>query len=83
MTSNVFGGHTSKDHTEQGGALNRIVDLLWVNINSKFKTIAEAFRYFDVNFNNRVSFSEFQKGLDHLRIKFSLNIVDVIFQWLD
>ena len=26
--------------------------------------------FFDVNFNNRVSFSEFQKGLDHLRIKF-------------
>lgn len=59
MTSNTFGSHTTNDLKEQGGALNRILDLLWININQKFRTIAEAFRYFDVNFNNRVSFSEF------------------------
>ena len=59
MTSNTIGSHTTHDLKDQGGALNRILDLLWININQKFRTIAEAFRYFDVNFNNRVSFSEF------------------------
>jgi Ca2+-binding EF-hand superfamily protein len=45
--------------------------------------MAHAYRYFDVNFNNRVSFNEFQKGLDHLRIKYQVNEVNMIFQYLD
>ena len=45
--------------------------------------MAEAYRYFDVNFNNRVSFNEFQKGLDHLKIKFQVNQVDAMFKYLD
>ena len=38
---------------------------------------------FDVNFNNRVSFNEFQKGLDHMRLKFQVNELDIIFKYLD
>lgn len=60
-----------------------MLDLLWIKINERFRTIAESYRYFDVNFNNRVSFNEFQKGLDHLRIKFQVNIVDAMFKYLD
>lgn len=60
-----------------------MLDLLWIKINERFKSIAEAYRYFDVNFNNRVGFNEFQKGMDHLRIKFRVNILDAIFKYLD
>jgi hypothetical protein len=82
LSSNVYGGHTA--HTkEQGGVLKKMLDLLWIKIDERFKGVAEAYRYFDVNFNNRVSFSEFQKGLDHLRIKFQVNQVDAMFKYLD
>ena len=60
-----------------------MLDLLWIKISERFKGIAEAYRYFDVNFNNRVSFNEFQKGMDHLRIKFRVNILDAMFKYLD
>ena len=42
-----------------------------------------AYRYFDKDYDNSVSFSEFQKGLDYLRIKFQINTVDKIFKYLD
>ena len=47
-----------------------MLDLIWIKIADRFKGMAAAYRYFDVNFNNRVSFNEFQKGLDHMRLKF-------------
>jgi hypothetical protein len=59
MSSNCYGGHTSTEVKDQGGPLKRILDLLWIKISERFKTIHEAYRYFDVNFNNRVSFNEF------------------------
>lgn len=47
-----------------------MLDLLWIKLEERFKTIGAAYRYFDKNYNNRVSFGEFQKALDHLRIKY-------------
>jgi len=71
MSSNVHAGHTAgKDVGDQGGELKRVMDLLWIKIAERFPNIHETYRYFDVNFNNRVGFNEFQKGLDHMRIKF-------------
>lgn len=60
-----------------------MLDLIWIKIADRFKGMAEAYRYFDVNFNNRVSFNEFQKGLDHMRLKFQVNELDIIFKYLD
>jgi hypothetical protein len=59
LSSNTYGGHTSKEIKDQGGALKKMLDLLWIKIDERFKGMAEAYRYFDVNFNNRVSFNEF------------------------
>lgn len=59
LSSNVHGGHTSGKEDNQGGPLKRILDLLWIKIAERFGSIHEAYRYFDVNFNNRVSFNEF------------------------
>ena len=69
LSSNVQ-GFSQAVVKDQGGKLAGMLDLLWIKIAERFKGVAEAYRYFDVNFNNRVSFSEFQKGLDHLRIKY-------------
>lgn len=83
MSGNTYGKPTSDDMFDQGGVLKRMLDLIWIKISERFKGMAEAYRYFDVNFNNRVSFNEFQKGLDHMRIKFQINELDVIFKYLD
>jgi hypothetical protein len=45
--------------------------------------MADAFRYFDKNYNNKVSFGEFQKALDNLRIKFQVSMIEEIFNSLD
>ena len=58
MSSNVHGQPTH-EKSDAGGLLHRMMDLLWIKIQEKFNTIHEAYRYFDVNFNNRVSFNEF------------------------
>ena len=82
MSGNTFKG-PSLPPKEQGGPLKRILDFIWIKISDRFKGMAEAYRFFDVNFNNRVSFNEFQKGLDHMRIKFQLNELDIVFKYLD
>lgn len=58
LSSNVYGGHTNTTK-DQGGSLKKMLDLLWIKLDERFKGMAEAYRYFDVNFNNRVSFNEF------------------------
>ena len=68
MSSNTRKGFSACEN--QGGIVKKMLDLLWIKISEKYNNIAEAYRYFDVNFNNRVSFNEFQKALDHLRIKY-------------
>merc|ERR1719326_96849 len=83
LSSNMTGGHTSGGADNQGGPLKRILDLLWIKINERFGSVHEAYRYFDVNFNNRVSFNEFQKGLDHMRIKFRVDELINIFEYMD
>lgn len=70
LSSNIHSGPTTSEVAVQGGPLKKILDLLWIKIHEKFRGLAEAYRFFDVNFNNRVSFNEFQKALDHMRIKF-------------
>ena len=51
--------------------LNRMLDFCWTRIQERFKTISPAFRYFDLNFNNRVSFNEFILGMENLKVKLS------------
>ena len=72
-------GTFSTDQVASSGDLKRILDLLWIKLDERFRTMGEAFRYFDRNFNNSVSFGEFQKALDLMRIKFSVEQLDAMF----
>ena len=54
------------------GNLMKQLDLLWIKLEERFKNIGAAYRYFDKDYDNSVSFSEFQKGLDYLRIKYQI-----------
>lgn len=57
MSSGTRSQHSCGD--DQGGSVKKMLDLLWIKVSEKYNNIAEAYRYFDVNFNNRVSFNEF------------------------
>ena len=59
------------------------LDLLWIKLEERFKNIGAAYRYFDKDYDNSVSFSEFQMGLDYLRIKYHIKTVNQIFKYLD
>tara|TARA_B110000285_G_scaffold233764_1_gene308573 strand:- start:1323 stop:1739 length:417 start_codon:yes stop_codon:yes gene_type:complete len=60
---NCLSGNRQDSHTvvhgDPGGRLQKSLDLLWIKLDERFKSMADAYRYFDTNFNNRVSFGEF------------------------
>ena len=51
--------------------LYRLLEFVWVRIQERFKNFSPAFRFFDLNFNNRVTFNEFQYGMENLKVKLS------------
>ena len=51
--------------------LRRTLEFMWIRIQERFQTFSPAFRYFDRNFNNRITFNEFTKGLEGLKVKMS------------
>lgn len=79
MSSNTASKPIVENIKTQGGILKRMLDMLYMKLSEKYRNLAEAYRYFDFNFNNRVSFAEFQKTLDHMRIKYQVNEVNAIF----
>jgi Ca2+-binding EF-hand superfamily protein len=73
MSGNKNDGHTIENRDCEGGSLKLMMDLLWIKLEERFSTMGQAFRFFDKNYNNRVSFGEFQKALDTMRIKFQVD----------
>ena len=74
-----FSGNTRDQYdVDQGNehvsnaTLMKSLDLLWIKLEERFKNVSAAYRYFDKDYDNSVSFSEFQKSLDFLRIKYQV-----------
>ena len=63
--------------------LRRMLDLCWVRIQDRFKKLSPAYRFFDLNFNNRVSFNEFIFGMENLKVKLSSRDQLLVFKYLD
>lgn len=60
-----------------------MLDFCYVRIQERFKNFSPAYRYFDLNFNNRVSFNEFILGMENLKVKLSSRDQLQIFNYLD
>lgn len=54
-----------------------------MRLNERFHTFAAAFRFFDINFKNQITFNEFSKGLETLKVKVSLKDQLLCFKYLD
>lgn len=63
--------------------LKRNLELIWLRINERFNNFSQAFRFFDMNFNNRVNFNEFSVGLEFLKMKITLKEQLECFKYLD
>lgn len=63
--------------------LHRLLEFCWMRIQERFKKLSPAFRFFDLNFNNRVSFNEFILGMENLKVKLSSRDILQIFNYLD
>ena len=63
--------------------LRRMLEFCWLRIQERFKAFSPAYRFFDINFNNRVSFNEFILGMENLKVKLSSRDALLIFNHLD
>ena len=52
--------------------MKRQLEVIAVRLNERFHTLSAAFRFFDINFKNQITFNEFSKGLETLKVKVSL-----------
>jgi hypothetical protein len=62
----------TRDSSPQERHLQKNMELIQLRIEERFKTFAMAFQFFDLNANNRVSFNEFSKGLEFLKVKLNM-----------
>ena len=63
--------------------MRRNLELIWLRLDERFSNFSAAFRFLDMNFNNRVSFNEFSKGLETLKVKISLREQLECFKYLE
>lgn len=61
----------------------RNLELIWLRIEDRFSNFSAAFRFFDLNFNNRVSFNEFSQGIENLKVKITHKELSDCFRYLD
>lgn len=63
--------------------LKRDLENMWGRISDRFGNMSAAFRFFDVNFNNQITFNEFAKSLEALKLKMPMKDQQKIFKYLD
>ena len=56
---------------------------MWIKIEEKFSKPSHAFRFFDEQWRSKVSFKEFESGIEKLKIKFHREEMKKIFNYLD
>lgn len=85
----LSGNSQNKATTVETGASSediqtrRNLELMWSRISDRFKTLSAAFRFFDVNFNNEITFNEFTKSLEAIKLKIPVKEQQKIFAYLD
>ena len=61
----------------------KIIDLISVKINERFKNLLSCFRAFDTDHQLSLTLNEFAQGIEHLRIKLSFEQVKRVFKFMD
>jgi len=61
----------------------KLLGIIWTKIYERFKTINAAFRFFDSNYDQKVSFNEFAQGIEYMRLKLSYEDIWKIYKFMD
>ena len=64
-------------------SLMKVMTLIAHKLDEKFSSIAKAFRFFDKNNNQLISKTEFDNGIENMRIKLPKADIDRVFKHLD
>ena len=62
--------------------LQKLVEMLYVNIKSRFQVFGNSFCYMDFKSRSAVSFSDFKRGLEGFSIKMSSQDAKSVFAYL-
>lgn len=73
----------SDDDQSLSEATKSLMRLIWLKIVERFKSVAEAFRYFDVNSTGKISLNGFMLSLENLNIKVTQEELKEIFTHLN
>ena len=85
MSSNTKGS-VSYDQPEQDSEkqhFTEILRLIWSKIYERFPNINAAFRFFDSDYDQKISFNEFAQGIEYLRVKLSYEDIWRIYRFMD
>ena len=61
----------------------KLLELIGHKIVERFPTINAAFRFFDTDYNQEVTFNEFAQGVEYLRVKISYDDIWKIYRYMD
>lgn len=62
---------------------NRIVENFAQRLSQKFKKIGDAFRHFDRNYDNEISYKEFRIVCEEMDLRYTKNELQELFSFLD
>ena len=60
-----------------------MLQVIGSKINERFTSINAAFRFFDADYNQKITFNEFAQGIEYLRVKMSYEDIWKIYRYLD
>lgn len=60
-----------------------MLSIIWSKIYERFPNINAAFRFFDSNYDQAISFNEFAQGIEYLRVKLSYEDIWKIYRYMD
>jgi hypothetical protein len=63
--------------------IHNMLNFLWVKIEEKYTKLSHAFRFFDEKARSKISFKDFDKGIEKLRVKLHKDEIKEIFVYLD
>ena len=59
-----------------------LVERFWIKLQSKFKKLGDTFRFFDRNFDNKISLKEFRVVCEEFDMRFNSDELKKVFNYL-
>ena len=68
---------------EEKKEFTTLLSMIWAKIYERFPNINAAFRFFDSDYDQRITFNEFSMGLEYLRMKIACEDIWKVYRYMD